>query len=180
MRVILRVAAAGAVAVVLGASGYASAEEECREEFGAGQRVTVGPLTVYTDNAETYVGVCGFGHNGYVQANEVSQATAGNVPLLEGRTGVKDVDHAIGNGPTKVWVVRNADGTGCAPAGDKTVGGGHGDQPLTKGLPTVYTDGGSTHVGVCDSDGNYVQVNDPAAVLAGEKELVERGNRGGS
>lgn len=175
MITVLRLAAAGAAVLALTTGGFAAAEDECRSEFGDGERVDAGPVTLYTDNAETYLGVCGFGRNGYVQVNELRRAVAGELPLAEGRTGVKEVDQAVSNGPIKVWVVQQAGAGSCAPEGDTTLGGGQ----LTKGLPTVYTDNGEDHVGVCDSDGDYVEAGDVPGALAGEP-LVEYGNRGGS
>jgi len=177
MHAVLRLAAAGAAAFVLATGGFAVADDDgCREEFGDGQRVDAGPLTVYTDNAETYLGVCGFGRNGYVQVNEIAKAVRGEQHLAEGRTGFKDIDKAISNGPIKVWLVRDADEDSCAPEGDDTAGGGGGRNSLTGNLPTVYTDGGTTHAGVCDRDGRYVQVNEVTNAAEGE-EVVEFGER---
>jgi hypothetical protein len=193
---IVRLAVIAAVAGIgLGASGVALASHQdpgyspCRGAANGEDRLgyedTADPNdprhelpTVYTDHGQTYAGVCGA--NGYVQVNNVQGAVAGNNALIEGRTGNDRVDAMIwGNGrdsygPASVWVSGGGPASttpGCAPAGDDTYVYGNGNN-VTRELPTVYTDGGATHTGVCGG-GAYVQVDNAAGALAGDNALVE-------
>jgi hypothetical protein len=191
---IARLAVIAAVAGIgLGASGVALASHQdpgyspCRGaangEDRYGYEDTADPNdprhelpTIYTDGGQHYLGVCGGTDGAYVQVNDVPGAVAGRNALVEGRTGNDRVDAMIwGNGrdswgPASLWIKDG--GNVCAPAGDDTYVYGNGNN-VTRELPTVYTDGGQHHVGVCGGTGGYVQVNDVQGAIGGHNALVE-------
>lgn len=177
MKRIARIVVTAAVAGIgLGASGLALAAEQgnapCTGAAGESP-------AVYTDGLQTYTGVCAGG--AYVEADNARGAVEGNNALIEGRTGNDRVDGMLwGNGgtsygPATVWVNSAGDPASagsCAPAGDDTYLYGNGNN-VTRELPTVYTDGGATHTGVCGGDGAYVQVNNVKGAVEGNNALVE-------
>ena len=119
---------------------------------------------VYTDNGQHYVGVCtqtGAPSVTYVQVNPVQNASTGQGSLVEGQTGQPEVDKQIwAYGPASVWL--NGGGPAsptpaCAPTGDNQAGYSNGNN-ASRELPSVYTDGGNSHAGVCGGNGR-VQVN---------------------
>ncbi|HVF03920.1 MAG TPA: hypothetical protein VNA20_03690 [Frankiaceae bacterium] len=178
MRNLIRLSAAAALGIAIVTSGLASADplpfRECREDEAATETQIGGDglLTVYTDDLATYAGVCGLERGGYVHVNEVGPAVDGEHALVEGRTGVKEVDKTLYGGHGEVWVQGGQAEGNCAPAGDNRLGNNEGTN-VHRELPTVYTDGGATHAGVCDERGNRVEVNDVNSVLAGDPVDVE-------
>jgi hypothetical protein len=150
--------------------------------YGNGNNVTRELPTVYTDGGATRTGVCGGSDGAYVQVNNARGALAGDNALVEVRTGNDTVDaNTWGDGhtsygPAEVWVAGGGPaGTApsCARAGDDRYGHANGNT-VTRELPTVYTDGGKSHAGVCGGGGRAEvrdvgdAANDPAGTVAVE------------
>jgi hypothetical protein len=145
--------------------------EEDRFGYNAGDPISNELPTIYTDGGNHYVGVCGGGEGQpvrYIQVNDLDNASKGGAPVVEGQTGVEEVDSVVwAYGPATFWLTGSgteSPNPGCAPEGDTKLGHANGNN-VTRELPTVYTDNLEHHVGVCGGGGR-VQVNE----LAGSPE----------